>query len=124
MWHAWDRRRKFIQNFNRKRKYHLGNLGLFHSLLFSLFNDAVSNTDYTASNDWMNELPRVQKRLWPNLKHFLGIYLKGLRRNTKTLIKNTALAKIHTSPHAPQKHCRSVRGERGGVSVMLRRLFF
>jgi hypothetical protein len=36
---------------NLKRKYHLGNLGLFHSLLFSLFKDAVSNTDYTASSD-------------------------------------------------------------------------
>jgi hypothetical protein len=77
----------------------------------------VSNTQCAASNDWMNELSRVQKRLWPTLKHFPGIYLKDLRKNTKILIQNTALDEIHTPsppPKAPQKHCRPVRGGGGG----------
>jgi hypothetical protein len=49
-------------------------------ILFSLFNDAVSNTSYIVLNDWItvnNKSDWIWKESWPNLRYCLGIYLEG-----------------------------------------------
>jgi hypothetical protein len=46
-----------------------------------LFNDALSSSEYTASNYWMvvnyEELGR--KWLWPNLRYYPSSFVEGLR---------------------------------------------
>jgi hypothetical protein len=72
----------------------------------------VSDTDYTASNDWINELSRVQKRLWRNLKYVLSRNLpEGTEKEHETPDPKYCPSRdsyLH-SPNAPQKHCCSVR---------------
>jgi hypothetical protein len=54
--------------------------------MFGLFNDAVSSSDYIASNDRiMNWKVYGRKRSWPNLRYYSGICLEELRKTTNTL---------------------------------------
>jgi hypothetical protein len=52
-------------------------------IFFSLFNDALSNSDCTLSDDWVMvkyEWEKVlKKRLWSNLRHCVGVCQGELR---------------------------------------------
>jgi len=52
------------------------------SLVFSLFNDAITNSDYTASSDQVairNIFEKLERgRVWSKLSYYPGIFPEGL----------------------------------------------
>jgi hypothetical protein len=49
-----------------------------------LFNDAVSSSDYIASNDRMTGTGCGETRSWPILRYYSGICRTGLRKIAET----------------------------------------
>jgi hypothetical protein len=53
-------------------------------IIYGLFNDAITNSDYTPLNDRINELERTWKEaVRPNSWYYTGICLEGLRETIK-----------------------------------------
>jgi hypothetical protein len=59
-------------------------------IICGLFNDAINNSDYIASNDrrfnesWIRKDVEGSCLSWPSLRHYPNIWLEGLRKTTKS----------------------------------------
>jgi hypothetical protein len=71
------------------------------SLFFicGLFNDASSSSVCLMSNDMVISEKIIWKWSWPNLSHYPGIYLEGLKKIKKTIVR----VAVNVNPESPNK---------------------